>query len=106
MSAPRYRVRLCFEWGGGSLWPADRTTTERFGDGPLDRRGLPLSAATLARLSRLAAVHDTAWDTGLTRYIPWSPEQVEQFNQRARALLAELCAELGSQFAVEYVEHW
>jgi hypothetical protein len=106
MSGPAYRVRVQFQWGGGCLWPDDRATADRFGDGPLERRGLRLSATTRERLSRLAAAHDTAWDTGLRHYTPWTPAQIERFNRRVGAAVDEIRTELGPDFEVEYVEQW
>ncbi len=100
---PRYRVRLMFEWGGGSLWCGNDAARDEFDVGPIEDR-LPLSPRTLRRLEELSVWHDTAldWDDPAGPS-PWPPDEYLRFDLAAREVLAAVRAELGQDFQVDYV---
>lgn len=97
-----YRIRLMFEWGGGSLWCGNEAASKKFDVGPVEDK-LLLSNTVLERLNALSQWHDTAlnWeyppDPG-----PWSPDEYAKFEAEALAFLSELQAELGPDFEVVY----
>ena len=97
-----YRIRLMFEWGGGSLWCGNEAASRKFDVGPVEDK-LPLSNTVLERLNALSQWHDTAlnWeyppDPG-----PWDPDEYAKFEAEALAFLSELQAELGPDFEVVY----
>jgi hypothetical protein len=102
MQTPRYRIRLMFEWGGGSLWCGNDVAQSRFGVGPIEGR-LPLSAATCERLDELSRWHDRSLneeyppDPG-----PWTAEEEARFAAAAEELRAAIQAEMGEDFDVTY----
>jgi hypothetical protein len=102
VTAPRYAIRLMFEWGGGCLWCGNDAARDAFDVGAIEDR-LPFSAATRQRLEELSAWHDTALDrddpAGAS---PWPPEEDARFDAAALQLLAALRAELGSGFQIVY----
>ncbi len=99
---PRYRVRLMFEWRGGSLWGGNDAAYDEFDVGPIEDR-LPLSPGTLRRLEELSAWHDTAmdWDDPAGPGL-WSDDEYLRFELAAREILAAVRAELGPDFEVDY----
>lgn len=100
--APRFRLRLMFEWGGGSLWCGDQAALDAFGVGHVED-ALPLSAETLGRLEELSAWHDTSldWDDPAGPG-PWTPGEYEDFERAAAEVLEIVRAELGPDFRVDY----
>ena len=100
--APRYVVRLMFEWGGGCLWCGNDAARDAFDVGDIEDR-LPLSPATRRRLEELSVWHDTAldWDDPAGPS-PWPPEEDARFDAAALQMLAVLRAELGPDFEVVY----
>jgi hypothetical protein len=99
---PRYRVRLMFEWRGGSLWCDNDAACDAFGVGPIEDQ-LPLSAGTRMRLDELTRWHDTSldWDDPAGPRL-WHPAEDERFDQAAGEMLTTIRAELGPDFQVEY----
>lgn len=97
-----YRIRLMFEWGGGTLWCGNETASKKFDVGPVEEL-LPISDLSRDKLNSLSQLHDTAlnWeyppDPG-----PWSKDEYASFEKKALALSVELQAELGSEFEVVY----
>ena len=51
-----FRIRLMFEWGGGSLWYGNKAALKQFDVGPIEEI-LPLSKLALGRLSELSQCH-------------------------------------------------
>jgi len=102
MDTARYRIRLMFEWGGGSLWCGNDAARARFDVGAIEDR-LPLSPRTLGRLDELGRWHDQSLnreyppDPG-----PWTAEEAARFDRAAEELRAAIQAELGPEFDVEY----
>ncbi|MDR7308154.1 hypothetical protein [Rhodoferax saidenbachensis] len=98
----RYRIRLMFEWGGGTLWCGNAAASERFDVGPVEDR-LPISENSRKYLAELSALHDTAlnWeyppDPG-----PWTSEEDEHFDAKAIELLSVIREELGPEYEVVY----
>jgi hypothetical protein len=98
----RYQIRLMFEWGGGSLWCGNDAARERFDVGPVEDI-LPICERTRNTLIELSALHDTSlnWeyppDPG-----PWTKEEDEIFEEKARELLSALREELGPEYEVVY----
>ena len=97
-----FRIRLMFEWGGGSLWCGNGAALKQFDVGPVEE-ALPLSELALGRLNELSQWHDTAlnWDYPPDPG-PWSTEEYAKFEREALNLLTELQAELGPKFEVVY----
>ena len=97
-----FRLRLMFEWGGGCLWCMDDATRQTFGVGPIENR-LPLSAKLNARLEAHSSLHDSAlnWDDPAAPS-PWMPAQFADFDRAVEILMADLQAELGGRFVIEY----
>jgi hypothetical protein len=99
---PRYRLRLMFEWGGGSLWCGNAAARRDFDVGSIEDR-LPLSTELRERLEELSRWHDTALDWGdPAGPSPWTPEEDERFDRAAAEVLERVRAELGPDFRVEY----
>jgi len=99
---PAFRLKLMFEWGGGSLWVDNNHTRERFGVGPIEHK-LPLSDIVLKTLEDMQVWHDSAlnWDdpTGAS---PWTAEQFETFNRAVAVIKTKIEQELGPKFEVIY----
>lgn len=100
--APRYQLRLMFEWGGGCLWCGNAAARARFDVGDVEDL-LPLSDETRRRLEALSTWHDTAldWDDPAGPS-PWTAEEEERFERAAAEVLDTLRAELGPDFEVVY----
>ncbi len=100
--APRYRLRLMFEWGGGCLWCGNQAALDAFDVGHVEDV-LPLSAETRRRLEELSVWHDTSldWDDPAGPG-PWPPEEYERFGRAAGEVLERIRAELGPDFEVGY----
>lgn len=100
--APRYHLKLMFEWRGGCLWAGNDAALRAFDVGDIEDQ-LPLSDETRARLEELSEWHDTAldWDDpgGPS---PWSSEEYERFKRAALEILERVRTELGPEFSVEY----
>ena len=106
-----YEVRLLFDWFGPSLdslhhgpclWGMNEAAKTAYGYDGIERH-LPLSDEIKARLAELSRLHNSSldWnDPGGPR--PWSTEELERFDVKARALLRDLQAELGEQYSVWY----
>jgi hypothetical protein len=97
-----FRIRLMFEWGGGSLWCGNDAALKEFDVGPVEHK-LPLSKVMFERLNLLSQWHDTAlnWDCPLDPG-PWSPDEYVRFEAEALVFLSELQAELGPEFEIVY----
>ena len=97
-----YRLKLMFEWRGGTLWSDNEAARARFGIGSIEEL-LGLDPALLERLEELSVWHDTAldWDDpgGPS---PWSDEELERFYQAAGAVREEVARALGPDFEVTY----
>jgi len=102
MPTARYRIRLMFEWGGGSLWCGNDAARARFDVGPIEER-LPLSPRTLERLEKLSRWHDRSLnreyppDPG-----PWTADEAARFHGATEEMRAAIQAELGPDFDVVY----
>lgn len=96
------RVKLMFEWRGGTLWCDSEEARDRFGVGPIEDV-LPLDDALRARLEALGEWHDTAlnWDDPASPG-PWTPEEEDRFEQAAREVLEAVRAALGPGIEVRY----
>lgn len=101
MGAP-YRIKLMFEWGGGTLWPDNAAARDAFDVGSIEDR-LPLSEPTRARLDALSAWHDTAlnWDYPPDPG-PWTDADEARFEAAAADVLAAVRADLGPDYEVVY----
>jgi hypothetical protein len=100
MQTPRYRIRLMFEWGGGSLWCGNDAARARFDVGPIEDR-LPLPAATRDRLDELSRWHDRSLNQQYPPGSgPWTAEEEARFAAAAEELRAAIQAELGEDFDV------
>lgn len=97
---PTYRLRFFMEWHASCLWQANDAARRRFGF-EVDPNELPLSRATRDEIWRLSEWHDTSlnWDYPPDPG-PWREEECARFNAAARALLAAIRAELGSDYEV------
>jgi hypothetical protein len=101
--APRYHLRLMFEWGGGCLWCGNEAALEAFDVGAIED-GLALSDATRERLEELSSWHDSSLDRDNPAGPgPWTPGEYEDFEKAAVEVLERIRAELGAEFSVEYV---
>ena len=98
----RYKLKLMFEWGGGTIWCDDDAASDRFGVGPIEK-SLPLSAATRKELEDMTAWHDTSldWDHP-PNPSPWSEEERARFDQAAAQMLQTVRNELGDGFEIRY----
>lgn len=103
MQPALYRIRLMFEWGGGTLWSGNDAALARYDVGAIEDV-LPLSADTRARLDEMTVWHDQSlnWeyppDPG-----PWTPDEEARFAAAAEVLRAAIQEELGPEFEVVYV---
>ena len=100
----QYKVRLMFEWGGGTLWSGNDYTRGKYGFGNIEN-ALPISKNLVQRLGEMQVWHDTAlnWeyppDPG-----PWSPEQYDEFEKAVIDIMQDIKQELGQSFEVVYVK--
>ena len=96
------RVRLMFEWGGGTIRCGNDLARAKFDAGPIEDV-LPISDPIRERLCDLTKWHDTAlnWDypPGPS---PWSDEERTRFESAAKILLIDLQTNLGPCFEVIY----
>ncbi|MET8625421.1 hypothetical protein ABZW30_17015 [Kitasatospora sp. NPDC004669] len=94
------RLRYFFEAGvvGTALWPDDVESPYGY---PAELDRLPISAALAAELVELSEWFQSVidWDDpgGPS---PWSQDERDRFNARARAALAALREELGPRWTV------
>lgn len=98
----RCRLRLMFEWGGGSLWCGNQAARDRFAVGPVEDQ-LTLSDALRAELDLLSEWHERS----LNRDDPggpgfWDGAETARFDAAAEALCRALAAELGAAYQVDY----
>jgi hypothetical protein len=100
--APKYIIRLMFEWGGGCLWCGNDAALKQFDVGPVEDR-LPLSEALRRRLEQMTVWHDQSlnWDYPPDPG-PWSPEEYNRFEGAAIEVLQAVREELGPEFEVVY----
>jgi hypothetical protein len=101
-AAPRYRLRLMFEWGGGCLWTGNDAALAAFDVDYIEDK-LPLSDQTRRRLEELSVRHDTSldWDDPAGPG-PWTPGEYEDFERAAAEVLETVRGELGPDFQVDY----
>lgn len=88
--------------GGPCLWGMNEAAKTRYGYSGIENQ-LPLSASTKARLAELSRLHNSSldWnDPGGPR--PWTSQELERFDNDARAVLHDVQAELGDEFWVWY----
>ncbi len=98
-----HALRLMFDWGGGSLWPADAAARAAFDVGPLEDV-LPLSPALRERIDTLSTRHDGALDwNDPAGPSPWDAAAFAAFDVDARALRDAIAVELGADFHIDYV---
>jgi hypothetical protein len=97
-----YRIKLMFEWGGGTIWCGNDLARSKFGVGPIED-ALPISDPIRYRLSELTKWHDTAlnWEYPPDPS-PWSDEERTRFEAAANSMLIELQSKLGASFEVIY----
>jgi hypothetical protein len=97
-----YRIKLMFEWGGGTIWCANEPALSKFAVGPIEQL-LPVSDSVRNRLFELTTWHDTALNWAYPPDpSPWSDEERTRFEAAANSILIELQTELGSSFEVIY----
>jgi hypothetical protein len=98
----RYKLKLMFEWGGGTIWCDDDEARDEFGFGPVEER-LPLSAATRKRLGEMTVWQDTSldWDDP-PKPSPWTEEERSRFDQAAAQMLETVQRELEDGFVIRY----
>jgi hypothetical protein len=102
MQTARYRIRLMFEWGGGSLWCGNDAARARFDVGAVEHR-LPLSPRTLGRLEELTRWHDQSLNWDDPPYPgPWTAEEAARFGHAAEEVRAAIQSELGPDCDVVY----
>jgi hypothetical protein len=98
-----YKLKLMFEWGGGTIWCDNDEARDRFDVGPIEDR-LPLSKETLRELERLSTKHDEAlnWEypAGPSK---WAKDKIDEFDISAHKVLKKVKEELGSDFSIEYI---
>lgn len=97
-----YKLKLMFEWGGGTIWCVNDAAREKYDVGSIEER-LPLSKEILQELQNLTDLHDGAlnWDYPPDPS-PWSKQQFENFESRALEMLDKLKAELGAEYEIQY----
>jgi hypothetical protein len=97
-----YKLKLMFEWGGGTIWCDNDQARDKFDVGPVEGK-LNLSKQTLDDLEKLTVLHDSAlnWEYPPDPS-PWSPTQFEAFDIEALDILNIVKNELGSVFDIEY----
>ena len=97
-----YKLKLIFEWGGGTIWCENAQTRDKFDFGPVEEI-LNLSKETLDNLGKLTALHDEAlnWEYPPDPS-PWSQAQFKAFDIEALNILGIVKNELGSEFEVRY----
>jgi len=99
-----YKLKLMFEWGGGTLWCDNDLSLEKFDVGPIEKR-LSLSSETIKKLEELTEIHDEALDW---EYPPnpskWTEQQFRDFDANVEVMMNQIEKELGDEFSVEYVK--
>jgi hypothetical protein len=102
METAIYRIRLMFEWGGGSLWCGNAAALDRFDVGAIEDR-LPLSPQTRERLEELSVWHDQSLNQEYPPDpSPWTPDEEARFAAAAEQMRATIQRELGPEFEVVY----
>jgi hypothetical protein len=98
-----YKLKLMFEWGGGTIWCANDAAREKHDVGPVEER-LPLPKKILDELQHLTELHDSALDWSYPPDpSPWSKQQFERFDEKAQNILEKIKVELGPEYEVQYV---
>jgi hypothetical protein len=97
-----YKLKLMFEWGGGTVWCVNDVAREKYGVGAIEQK-LPLSKKTLQNLQTLTDLHDGAlnWDYPPDPS-PWSKKQFDSFESKALEILNSLKLELGAEYEIIY----
>lgn len=97
-----YKLKLMFEWGGGTIWCTNDEARKRYDVGAIEEK-LPLSQEILEELQHLTTLHDEAlnWEypPGPS---PWTKKQFEHFEVKASGILDKLRIELGSEYEIQY----
>lgn len=97
-----YKLKLMFEWGGGTIWSDCDTSLSHFGLGPIEDT-LPISQEILLELQQLTEIHDGALDWEYPpNQSPWSVEEFENFEVKALCMLNKLKKELGIEYSIQY----
>lgn len=96
----RYTLRFWFEHGGGCLWSADDITRARYGY-KADYHTLPLSDSLKEELHILEQRYRTYlnWDDPAAG-CQWTAEEKAAFSDKATAVYAALCTQLGERYTV------
>lgn len=102
VSLSMYKLKLMFEWGGGTIWGDNRAAKELYDVGPIEEK-LPLSKSVLEALESLSRVHDGALDwEDPCGSSPWSKLEFERFDKSALRILNTIEGELGGEYEVRY----
>ena len=97
-----YKLKLMFEWGGGSIWCDDDATRQKFDVGPIEDK-LPLSPEIFNKLNKLSEWHDGMMDwSDPAAPSPWPSSEFDRFEAQVLTFFHDLKAELGSTFDVRY----
>ncbi|MCM1329775.1 MAG: hypothetical protein NC253_10090 [Ruminococcus sp.] len=104
----KYYMRFMFDWASGTcLWADNAAAQEKFGDYFVDLSRLPVSAELKKQLEEISLRFDTAlnWDEpNGDNPILWTDEQTDDFCLLAEELYKKVCAELGEDYVITYVD--
>lgn len=99
---PLHKLKLMFEWGGGTVWGNSTHTSNTFGVGPIEDV-LPIGNVLKQTLADMTEWHDTAlnWDYPPDPS-PWPSSEFERFEKVVEDVLSKLRLELGPEYQVDY----
>lgn len=97
-----YRFSFWFEHGGGSIWPEDDATEQKYGY-PASYEKLPLSKEVIEMINTLEVEYHSCLDWNCPQNpSPWTEEHWKDFRKRAKQVYDILVIELGEEYQIEY----
>jgi len=102
----KYKLKFMFDWCSGvCVWCANDAAEKLYKTHTIKCEDLNISKALSDNLKKLIELHEHAlnWKSP-GECLLWNKKQISDFNYAAKKAYDDLCAELGSNFEIEFIK--